>query len=113
MSKKSKTPVFESVVEAYFDYTKNVEKMNMQQAIKLACDATGRTYNSSMYTRWIQKSPQQDVLKFMQHYVAKAIIKEQFPDISDKDLRIMVNNLSVPVSEEQNQTINKFFSKAA
>jgi hypothetical protein len=113
MSKKNPKHTFESVVEAYFHFTINEEGMNMQKAIRLACDATKRTYNSSMYTRWTQKSPQQDVIKFMQHYVARAVIKEQIPDITEKALKALVNNLSVPVTEEQNSNIHQHFSKAA
>lgn len=117
MSNKKQAPekrdVFESVVDAYFHFTMKEEDMTMQQAIRLACDATSRTYNSSMYTRWREKSPQQDVLKFMQHYVAKIIIKQSFPDINDKKLTILVNNLSVPVSDDQNMNIANYFAKSA
>jgi hypothetical protein len=88
MSKSKQIPekrtVFESVVDAYFHFTMKEQGMTMQQAIRLACEATDRSYNSSMYTRWREKSPQQDVLKFMQHYVAKIIIKQSFPDMNDK-----------------------------
>lgn len=117
MSKKTQETqeahTFQHVVEAYFHYTMNVENMKMKDAISLACEATNRNYNSSMYTRWTQKSPQQDVIKFMQHYVARSVIKEHVPDITDEQLKMIVNNLSVPVTDEENLNIHKFFSKAA
>ena len=102
--------VFESVVDAYFHVTMKQEGMTMQQAITQACEATNRKYNSSMYTRWREKSPQQDVLKFMQHYVSKQIVKQLFPNAKDSQIKVLINNLSVPVTEEENRNIAKHFA---
>jgi transcriptional accessory protein Tex/SPT6 len=102
--------VFESVVDAYFHFTMEQEGMTMQQAITQACKATDRNYNSSMYTRWREKTPQQDVLKFMQHYVSQKIVRQLFPKAKDSQIKVLINNLSVPVTDEENRNIAKHFA---
>lgn len=102
--------VFESVVDAYFHFTMDQEGMTMQQAITIACVATNRNYNSSMYTRWREKTPQQDVLKFMQQYISHKIIKQIFPSANDAKIKLLTNNLSVPVTDDENRNIAHYFS---
>lgn len=105
----NKRRAFTNIVDAYFHIKKNVEGLDEKTAILEACIPTGIKYNSSFYTRW-KVRPQTDIVRYMQTVVTDFLIKQEFPDATEEQIKMLTSALAIPVSEDIIVSINKFLS---
>lgn len=100
--------IFVNVVDTYFA-TKAEAGIDRKVSIIEACIATGIEYNPSMYSRWV-KSPQQEIIRYMQIVVGKDMLMKAIPTLSEQDASVLAGNLAVPVEDEVLERISKFMT---